>query len=606
MLQDYDDFNHPPEDDSLKPIVPDADNEFVRAKTFLQTGSTLTGDNLYDHLTDVLNKILAERPENVIDFFEEYSRKVKEKRFRPLTDHLEDIYVHPPRYKLCKKWQPLLMPLQPDEPSTMDPEDMEIADMTHNNMLLLLYYFEQAGVGLPRSEMFAIMMSMMRFVKSEPVASVRFWGKIYGDYKNYLVLETELKDEELVKRHESTESKREEELKMKEEAETAAQMVKEEQSRIDQIQEIQGEESTSSRMFRPLPPLPVNHYEEPPEIPMEPPGVGVNKKVYYVCNEAGDEWIQLPDVTPQQIKAARLIRKTITGNLEQSLCTYPEFPGVEMNYLRAQIARISAGSQISPLGYYTFSEEEGEGVDEEEEEEEDESEQELHPKGTPMKTDFTENSRFDGLPLNDLLDPSMAFWVHHSQYILPQGRTTWWNPNPDGELPGEEEQGEGEEEDEGDRDKPRGNMAEPETGPPLLTSLGEDSSLDAVAPWSVRTSSNINPTMAISIVRSNIWPGAFCFATQGKLFENIYLGDGQKYVSHNYTPQPLPPVQQDYPIGPEIMEIDDPTGAEEEAWRIAHLPPEKPVKEELGEGEGEGEEDEDEEDEDEEEDDEED
>ena len=38
-----------------------------------------------------------------------------------------------------------------------------------------------------------------------------------------------------------------------------------------------------------------------------------------------------------------------------------------MNYLRAQIARISAGTQVSPAGYYMFEEEEeeedeGEGI----------------------------------------------------------------------------------------------------------------------------------------------------------------------------------------------------------------------------------------------------
>lgn len=56
----------------------------------------------------MLNKIIAERPENVIDFFEEYSRKVKEKRFKPLTDHLEDIYVPPGRYEMATKLMPLL------------------------------------------------------------------------------------------------------------------------------------------------------------------------------------------------------------------------------------------------------------------------------------------------------------------------------------------------------------------------------------------------------------------------------------------------------------------------------------------------------------------
>ena len=43
--------------------------------------------------------------------------------------------------------------------------------------------------------------------------------------------------------------------------------------------------------------------------------------------------------------------------------SYPPFPGNEANYLRAQIARISATTHISPLGYYMFEEEEEEDDD---------------------------------------------------------------------------------------------------------------------------------------------------------------------------------------------------------------------------------------------------
>lgn len=42
----------------------------------------------------------------------------------------------------------------------------------------------------------------------------------------------------------------------------------------------------------------------------------------------------------------------------------PPFPGNESNYLRAQIQRISAATQVSPINYYQFEE------DEEEEEQE--------------------------------------------------------------------------------------------------------------------------------------------------------------------------------------------------------------------------------------------
>ena len=70
-------------------------------------------------------------------------------------------------------------------------------------------------------------------------------------------------------------------------------------------------------------------------------------------------------MTPQQISVARKIRKFLTGRLDASVVSYPPFPGNEANYLRAQIARISAGTQISPIGFYRFDEEnEGEGEDE--------------------------------------------------------------------------------------------------------------------------------------------------------------------------------------------------------------------------------------------------
>lgn len=571
----------------IQPPVPDFDTEFVKAKTFLQKCSSFSGDNLYDHLTDVLNKILAERPENVIDFFEEYSRKVKEKRFKPQTDHLEDIFVNTNRYNLAVKLQPFLRPPPPREASTVDPEDEEIADMTRNNMLDLLRYFEAVGVGLPKTEMFALYLSMRKFIKEAPIATIRFWGKIYGVYKNYLVLECDLKEEEYMRRNEEAMNKLEEE-----QAQEALNQDEVEKA-LDEIAKGQeeggGEEGVppkTGKYPRPLPPAPVIQYVEPPEPPSEPSGVGVNKKVYYVCNEVGDPWIELPDVTPKQIRVARKIIKSFTGNLETPIIVYPEFTGVEKNYLRAQIARISAGTQISPLGFYTFG---GGGGGEGEEPEEGAG------AGGGMRTTYNENPKYDPVPIRDLTDGSMSFWVHHTLYILPQGRTSWWNPNPGPEGAGEElgeDMGEGEEE--GGGGPPRIAGPEPETGPPLLTPLSEDASLEAVPPWSVRVSSDIVPEFSIAVVRSNLWHGAYCFATQGKPFQNVYFGFGHKFISTNFSPMPLPPIEQEYPTGPEIMEVDDPTGAMEEEWRIAHLPKPKPEKPEEMPEEEEAEEEEDE------------
>ena len=59
------------------------------------------------------------------------------------------------------------------------------------------------------------------------------------------------------------------------------------------------------------------------------------------------------------------MKKYFTGRLESPIVCYPPFPGNESNYLRAMIARISAGTHISPIGFYKFDEEnEGEGEEE--------------------------------------------------------------------------------------------------------------------------------------------------------------------------------------------------------------------------------------------------
>ncbi|XP_030763853.1 LOW QUALITY PROTEIN: radial spoke head protein 6 homolog A-like [Sitophilus oryzae] len=565
------DYNVDPNADENISTEPNTEVEFFNAKAFLQTASTNTGDNLYDHLTEVLNKILAERPENIIDFFEEYSRKVKERRYRPLTDHLEDVFVEPSRLQLSTSIMTALKPLTPQAPSTVDPEDLELADMSRNNMMELLYYLEQIGLGLPRQDMAFVMLSMRKMIHTEPISWIRFWGKIFGKFNHYLVLEAELKEDEYMKRNEEYEEKTKQE-EMAKILVTGDEELDKALKDISKNQEEMVGESPKSKIPRPLPPMPKIQYEEPPEPPIEPSGVGLNKKIYFVCCKTGDSWIQLPDTTPKEIRMARQIYKSFTGDLEKDIFTYPEFPGKEKNYLRAQISRISAGTQIAPLGYYTFREEEaGEGAEEEEVGEEE--------PGDQAKTEYKINSKYDPPSLKDLTDRSMSFWVHSAPYILPQGRISWWNPTPDTFVEDEELGEELGEEDEEDKEK--APKAEPETGPPLLTPLSEDASLEAVTPWSVRTSSEIIDMYALAVVRSNLWPGAYAFSTQGKTFHNIYIGNGLKYMQHNFSPSPLPTVQQEYPVGPEILEVMDPTGAEEEQWRIDHLP--KP-KEIVGEG----------------------
>lgn len=98
--------------------------------------------------------------------------------------------------------------------------------------------------------------------------------------------------------------------------------------------------------------VPKSQYRPPIEIPAEPLGYGVNRNVYYVCSDLFGEWIELPPATPHQINVSRRIKKYLTGSLDHHISSFPSFPGLEKNYLRVLIARISAGTSISPRNFY--------------------------------------------------------------------------------------------------------------------------------------------------------------------------------------------------------------------------------------------------------------
>ncbi len=53
----------------------------------------------------------------------------------------------------------------------------------------LMYFFEQAGVGLGREEMFRVWLALKQLVDRYPLDTVRFWGKIFGTEQNYYVAE---------------------------------------------------------------------------------------------------------------------------------------------------------------------------------------------------------------------------------------------------------------------------------------------------------------------------------------------------------------------------------------------------------------------------------
>ena len=194
-----------------------------------------------------------------------------------------------------------------------------------------------------------IWLSLKQLVDKGHFEKLRFWGKIHGTQKNYFIAEAE----------QSTDETGDDDDALEESPHT------DDNKGMGEDDDMEGEED----------PLPKSTYKQPAVAPKEDRGTGVNKYTYYVCNHrrfffpneriflmrgflslAGAPWVKLPIITPAQIAQARLIRHFFTGDLDHEIASYPVYPGTEKNYLRAQIARISATTHVSPSGKFKFSE----------------------------------------------------------------------------------------------------------------------------------------------------------------------------------------------------------------------------------------------------------
>ncbi|NWS90433.1 RSH4A protein, partial [Toxostoma redivivum] len=482
------------------------------AKAYLLKTSTKSGLNLYDHFANILTKILDEQPTNTVDIIENISKDVKWAQFRKKMDTLRDEHLVPPIFEASEKYKALF--IKEDGEEEHEELEEEMGQPSLPNVMETAFYFEQAGIGLNKDESYYIFLALKNLINLQPIQTCRFWGKILGLERNYIIAEVQLQEGE-----------EEEEI-----GEEGEEIVEEGEKEMGDTEEDEQKEKEAEP--------PKSTYKPPPEIPKEANGTGTNKYVYFVCNEPGTPWVKLPPVTPAQIVCARKIKKFFTGRLNAPVVSFPPFPGNEANYLRAQIARISAGTHVSPTGFYQF---------ENEDEEDDEG-----------ADTYEENPEFEPPPVAEMVE-SLATWAHHVKGILKQGRCVWINPSQKSEE--NEEQDEDEEEEEGEEQQE-------ERGPPLLTLISEDEGMKDIPAWTAQASTDLIPQYSVAILQSNRWPGAYAFAS-GRKFENIYFGWGHKYIPESHTPALPPPAQAEFPSGPEITETVDPTVEEEMAFKAA-------------------------------------
>jgi radial spoke head protein 4A len=268
---------------------------FEQAKAYLQ--KKYGNSSVYDHLTELLLKLVVEKPEDSVAMFEHLSSVVKQSSFPgSASGKTSDGSVDKKALSEAQlEWTSQSEALFKGAPEPAEGvEPAPVQDFTDQSN-----YLEWAGVGLGREESFRVHMALKHLAAAKPVRNLRFWGKLLGTAGDYIVAEGEMDAED------------------------------EEEDALDSMGNT-----------------------------IEKTGEGANKFAYFVCSYPGAPWTQLPNVTPDQIVIARQIRRFFTGSLDAAVGGHPPFPGREAGYLRAVIALITSATVVSPAGVFATGEEE--------------------------------------------------------------------------------------------------------------------------------------------------------------------------------------------------------------------------------------------------------
>lgn len=607
---------------------PSLARDIQQAQLVLQQRSGVSGDSVFEHLSSLLARILDERPPDLMDYFEEYSRKVRTDRLLhvPNENRLRETFIEPERLDAAQQLLPMLAaigaPAPFDAPHDLPgsavavapevaPAEIEESDpivaapTVHiSDVMLMQFHWQLAGFGYPGDRTYLLSASMRELAvqSAATVRTLRFWGQLHGTEHNYLVLEADLTAGEIERRQLA-------------ERLAAAETERLYRTAVEQYATDQRLVPTELLPVRPVTPTYDTPFEYPApqrhrsllagmpatvcpvrrEVPAEPTGRGLNRKSYFVCTRLGSAacWTELPPVTPAQVRVARQIRKLLTGRLDAAVRSWPVFPGTERNLLRATIARITASTYVAPAGFYRIGETTGD-EDKEEEEEEEEEEEDEDGNGSAVKdNDKATSPAGMYMPHDGMALLAAQTWVHYRPHILPQGRVNWfdaksWQSLEEGDEHAEEEDEErddgltGDEEDDEVADDDDDDKLQ--IGPRLLAACSEDRD-DALPLWQWQRAHHYDRSQPMVVARSLLWPGAMAMV-QHRTHDCLYVGWGLKRLDarHNFQPLLPGPVQSEYEQGPEVMEMSDPTVADEEAWRIRNAPPI------LDEDEGEGEE----------------
>jgi len=444
--------------------------EVHELKSLLQSSRGEKGKSLMDQLQEVFSQLIYDKPSDPLSTFELLSLDIKKHGFSYLHSKTLPKTDLNDLINYSNVEQKLI-----DRPKEENDEGVlvEVAPEALpaiSDILEDRQLLRWAGIDLGEEECWRLRQAFKKLVKEKAAKDIRFWGKIYGTERDYYVVEG------------SGEA---------------------------------GEEE-----------------ERPADF--EKKGEGINQFTYWVTDSSFSPWVELPDITPDQLKVARKVRKLFTGNLNAPIISNPHFPGKEKDLLRAQIARITHSTSVEPRGLHKLTEE------------------------NPLEIENEEEPTY--LQTHQLKD--LNNWVHTLPGVLKCGRVVHMDP----EVP-----------DDADIDIEilKAKQIEQDPFEERLKSLAKDREVPGLGrAWVHRYVGDVQEytekvpkkgkcTFAVNVFKSLWWPGTM-IVQQNEKWMHFYVGYGLKVETERV-----------YPIHPPTV-LDEPEEKTEFSEPFPEVQPEEP------------------------------
>ncbi|CAH8573244.1 unnamed protein product [Dicrocoelium dendriticum] len=170
-------------------------------KSLLLEIKNADGLDAYTYLKECLTHILSSQKSTGFEEFEAISKSVKELHRKSKTP--AHVRKNPIELSFSKTQHGLYLSEEDKyEASGIDTDVEESLP----NLADVFYRFETAGIGFNTVECVQLTLAIKALMKSQPIISARFWGKVFGLMQNYFVVETILSEEENAEEDEEDEN----------------------------------------------------------------------------------------------------------------------------------------------------------------------------------------------------------------------------------------------------------------------------------------------------------------------------------------------------------------------------------------------------------------